>query len=136
MTHDNVGVLLDCDYIIALTVQTEQTHAAAKTLFHRMSAHKQYILNTTLYELATVYSRKFGHVQALEVLSSIKKSGIVLLDIAEIEEDAWNIFQSERKKSTSFFDCAVLATAQHFGLAIASFDKFYPKALRIESWNT
>lgn len=124
------GVLLDCDYLIALTVQSEQTHALAKEMFLRIAAYEQYILNTTLFELATVYSRKFGHKEACEVLNAIKTSSIRVLQVADVEAQAWEYFHTQRKKSTSFFDCAVLVAASAFHLSIASFDQFYPKSIR------
>jgi len=122
------GVLLDCDYIIALSIHTETAHARAKALHNILAQTPRFTLRIVSYELATVLSRKYSHQTALELLDIIKKE-TALLDIDAFEHDIWSEFNSHSKKSTSFFDCANLVAAKHYGFKIASFDAFYPKAL-------
>ena len=50
----------------------------------------------------------------------------------ELENESWKIFLSQTKKGTSFVDCANLAVVEKYKLdGILSFDKFYPKDVRI-----
>jgi len=121
------GVLLDCDYIIALTIPHESTHAKAKKIRESLFETPQFILVSTLYELATVCSRKFDHAFACNVLRNIEAADIKRLSVQDIEAEAWKEYYAQTRKSTSFFDCANLAAAKHYSLKIASFDSFYPK---------
>lgn len=123
------GVLLDCDYIIATFVQNESTHSVAQVLNRAAHHVPQFILRSTLYELATVLSRKFGQEAAIAIVQEIMGLSVQVIEPEIVEPAAWQIFKAQKKKSTSFFDCLVMAAAQHYGLHILSFDSFYPKEL-------
>lgn len=127
MTYSIAAALLDCDYIIALFIEAEVTHSRAKAMRDAIIKIPQFILRPTTYELATVLSRKFGHATALSILKDIQH--VQVLNINELEKSIWLEFRSHTKKSTSFFDCANLVAAKHYGMKIASFDSFYPKAM-------
>ena len=130
MTYSS-GILLDCDYIIALSIDNESTHLAAKTVRRTIIDIPQFILRPITYELATVVSRKFGHVIASAMLKDLENSDIKRLEIDDFEPDIWKEFHSQTRKGTSFFDCANLVAAKHYALKIASFNQFYPKNLRV-----
>ena len=83
-----------------------------------------------IYELATVISRKFGHEFTHAILDDIQQT-LKLLDIGDFEKEIWKEFRVHKKRNISFFDCANLVAAKHYGLKIASFDQFYPKSLRV-----
>ncbi len=127
------GILLDSDYIIALTFDNESTHHSAALIRENIAGIEQFILEPILYELATVTSRKFGQEHASKLIKQIYKLPIRRIIIDELEPHILELFHSQRKKSTSLFDCANLVTAKHYGFKIASFDSFYPKELLVNA---
>lgn len=127
------GVLLDSDYLIALTFNNESTHHRASAIRANIAGIDQFILIPTLYELATVTSRKFGHDYSCNLIKLLETLPVKRLTVDNLRDDILNMFYSQRKKSTSMFDCANLVAAEHYGLKIASFDKFYPKTILINA---
>lgn len=101
------GVLLNCDYIIALSIHTETTHIRTKAMHNALANTPRFILRIVAYELATVLTRKYNHQTAVD-----------LLDIVT--------------RQSTFFDCANLIAARYYGLKIASFDVFYPEELLVQ----
>lgn len=133
MITDAHGALLDCDYILALAIEEESTHDKALLMRDRLTSMPQFILNITLYELATVASSKFSQAFAKDLVGNIIKPQrpITLLSITDIEQDIWETFFVQNRNKTSFFDCAILTAAKLHRLRIASFDSFYPKRLLV-----
>lgn len=131
MTSENLrGALLDSDYFIALAFAMESTHAKALAMKQALIGVEQYVLHPILYELATVVSRKFSHALAMAIMEDVRVAPLRVLEMKAVESMAWEIFFAQRRKSTSFFDCANVAAARHYSLKIVSFDHFYPSALR------
>ncbi len=132
MTLKN-SVICDTDFLISLHVTNESTHQKALELFEKLSANTSFIIsNLTKYELATVLSRKFDHVDAVEILQTINENfDYELWFEKEWQSETFKIYTNQTKKSISFFDCACFFLAQKFNFKIASFDKFYPKELLI-----
>lgn len=121
------GILLDADYVIALAFDNESTYPKALKISRDIKNIPQAILIPVLYEIATVTSRKFGHDLACRLTKSICELDIERIAVDNLETKILELFYSQRKKSTSMFDCANLVAAKHYGFKIASFDNFYPK---------
>ncbi len=125
------GILLDADYIIALSFDNESTYSQALKISKNIERFEQAIIAPVLYEVATVTSRKFGHKLSCNLIKSIYELDIEIISVDNLEKNILELFYSQRKKSTSMFDCANLVAAKHYGFKIASFDSFYPKDILV-----
>ncbi len=128
------SILIDSDFLISLIIQTEPKHSKAKQLFKKLSSNDDiFCLNLVLQETATVLSHKFSQTLAKTFYRNVKQilPKIIYLN-QNLEKKTWKIFLSQTKKNISFIDCANLATKKTYKLdRIFSFDKFYPKNLRL-----
>lgn len=124
-------VLLDSDALIALYSPSDALSKKAKKIYKRLLEEKTecFITNLVLQETATVISHKFGQDQSLEFLDRLEKIDIEQIFVNErLTVKAWHIFKSQKKKGTSFIDCANIAICQEKLVdQIMSFDKFYQK---------
>jgi predicted nucleic acid-binding protein len=122
-------VLCDTDFIISLYLSEETTHAKAVQIFS--GDCEFFVLNITLYEVATVLSRKLPQPQAIENLESIQSFFVNVIKLStDDESQTFDLYKSFSKKNISFFDCACQVVATKNKMKIASFDKFYdPKIL-------
>ena len=129
-------ILLDSDFLFGSFVDSDAHFALASGMMRKIRASeaKLVCLNLVIHESATLMSYKCGHDYAKSFVSKIIELPIVIKQLDQhIEESAWDIFLAQKKKGTSFIDCSNLAYLEHKGLdAIASFDQFYPKKLRLE----
>ncbi len=124
-------ILFDSDILFALYVASDALHLKSKKDFQKYLAQKAdfFITNLVLQETATVLSYKFGQRTALNFLKRVKNLGAKEIFVSQKATiKAWEIFQAQKKKGTSFIDCANIAVYQEFKLdKIFSFDKFYQK---------
>jgi len=121
--------LLDTDFLIASHFKGESTSRVAHNFAQaNFSNHDIFYIDQVVFELATVISHKYSQKEAIEVSHDLrsKKKCILSLNKYDLEE-AWQIFDQQKKKGCSFVDCANLAIAKSLGLKIVSFDKFYKK---------
>lgn len=128
-------ILFDSDVLIALRFADQSTHGQAKEIFKKISKRSNsfYCLNLCFQEVATVISHKYSQAQAKSFYHEIQKNppNVIFLD-KNIEAKAWKMFFQQKKKKTSFVDCANLVCVKLYKLdKIFSFDKFYPKTLRL-----
>jgi len=123
--------LLDSDALIALYSPSDALSRRAKIIYKRLLEEKTecFITNLVLQETATVISNKFGQDQSLEFIDRIEKIEIGQIFVNErLTVKAWHIFKSQKKKGTSFIDCANVAVFEEMGAdMIMSFDKFYQR---------
>jgi predicted nucleic acid-binding protein len=123
-------VLCDTDFLISLYVVEDSTHKIANELY--IKCDECYVMNITLYEVATVLSRKLDQNLAVKIFNKIKSDFTNIVRISEeIEELVYYNFNKSKNKNQSFFDLACLVTAIENGYKIASFDKFYPSELLV-----
>lgn len=91
------------------------------------------VTNLVLEETATVLSMRVGMSLARKFLDDYKMivDQEIFVDEA-LERLVWEVFRNQRRKGTSFVDCANLVTVGRFKLkGLMSFDKFYPKELLV-----
>ncbi len=130
-------LLVDSDYLVGAFRIDDSHYVVAKDVLGKASAkgHALYVLSLVLQETATVLSHRTG-MNAVVLFRERYEDlhmHIIRLDEA-LEGWSWQIFLNQKKKGTSFVDCANLATIQTYKLnGILSFDHFYPSSLRITS---
>jgi predicted nucleic acid-binding protein len=123
-------VLCDTDFIISLFLNEESTHDKAVQIFGNQ--YEFYALNITMYEVATVLSRKLQQPEAIENLESVQNLFTKIMRITEEDEtEIYKLYKSFSKKNISFFDCACQVVATNNNMKIASFDKFYAAELLV-----
>lgn len=129
-----MNILYDTDFIIALHIPTDTHHKRAKKFITSHSFSQENILNITMYECITTVSYKFSQQAAKGILDSVYSSNITIMDFksTSLESNVYDLFKSQSKKGTSFFDCAVLVTAKEYDMQIASFDRFYPPKFLVQ----
>ena len=124
------SILYDTDLIISAYFSDQSTHLKAKYFFRNADFTQEFILNITLQEIATTVSKKFSQLDAKNIVSDIKSSGIVGIFLS-IEDEIliWKEFNKSAKNSTSYIDCANLVMARKLNCKVGSFDRFYPKEI-------
>ena len=129
-------IILDSDFLISLRHPDQSTHLEAKKIFKKIKKQFDpilFCLNLCIQETATVISHKYSQKQAVDFYKSTltNSPNIINLD-PKLESLTWKIFLKQTKKNISFIDCANLVAIKHYNLdKIFSFDKFYPKTLRL-----
>jgi len=122
-------ILFDTDFIVALFIPNQSTHNRAKDAFMQIKDSEHFIVDITLFELATVLSVKFSHKDATTIVKDLLGTAITKISAVEFEEVIWKEFFAQKRNNISFVDCANLVVAKEYGFKIASFDAFYPKPL-------
>ncbi|MFM7854712.1 MAG: type II toxin-antitoxin system VapC family toxin [Flammeovirgaceae bacterium] len=125
-------IICDTDFLISLSVTNESTHQKALNLYQKNEDADFLVLNITMYEVATVLSRKFKQTQAVEILESIQYNFETEIWFEkDWQNQVFDIYKSQLNKNISFFDCSCLFLAQKYKAKIASFDQFYPPEILI-----
>lgn len=128
-------IVLDSNVLVALYKLDDSTYQKAKELTVKL--HNQgdtfLVLNLVIQEVATVISMKVGQTEAKEFF---EKRGRVIDQEIDLDKDleklAWEIFLQQKRKGTSFVDCANIAVIEKYRLdGILTFDEFYPKEMRV-----
>lgn len=129
----NSKILCDADFIIALLLDTDSNHAKALELYNKFEFNQFFVMNITLYEVATVLSRLLPQFEAIEVLSLVRQKfdNPVIFD-PKWENSVYELYKTFTKKNISFFDCGCLIFAKKVNAKIASFDSFYPVELLVQ----
>ena len=93
--------------------------------------------NTVLHEIYTVLSLKIDKALAVHFHKMILKGGLPIIYVDEaIEEEAWVIFEKEKSKNVSFFDCLSFAVIKKFKIkSMFSFDKDFKRFAKREGLN-
>jgi predicted nucleic acid-binding protein len=132
MKNSSTCVLLDTDFLVSLFIPEQSTHHAARSMHENIRGSKLCILDIVLCELATVLSRKFSQKDAKKILARLREHSICMLSFGGIDtKKTWQEWFEKDKNGTSYFDCANLIMAKKIGCKVASFDRFYPKELRV-----
>lgn len=129
-------ILFDSDFLIALRFPDQSNFLHSKQILKRYKSKYQievFCLNLCLYETATVISKKYGQRESKEFYQQTYENLPTIINIdSTLEKITWQIFLSQIKKNISFIDCANLAAVKLYNLdKIFSYDKFYPKELRL-----
>jgi len=128
-------LLLDSDFIFGL-VETKDPHHKFCVKYAESASERKdkfFCLNITMQETVTVLSNKSSQKIAIKFFENFDSiiDTVIVLD-KKVEQKAWEIFTSKSKNKTSYVDCANLAAFKFYNLdKIASFDKFYPKEIKI-----
>ncbi|MBL7159521.1 PIN domain-containing protein [Candidatus Microgenomates bacterium] len=124
-------ILLDSDTLFALYVASDIHHHKARQIFQELLNKEKELLVTNLVvqETATVISYRFGQKQAIDFINRFNK-----IDIEQVFVDrkltikAWEIFLKQKKKGTSYIDCANIVVYKELKiLSIFSFDQVYKR---------
>ena len=122
-------VLLDTDALVALINEEDANHLKAQEVNDRLiKAGVQFIItNLVVGETLTVLSRKVDHSVAVKFGFDIKKGEVAIIRVDEaLEETAFEIFEKQPSKNTSFIDCTNMAVLEKYKWQfIFSFDKVY-----------
>jgi predicted nucleic acid-binding protein len=122
-------ILIDSDAFVAQSVVTDssQERATRQQITIENDNFQQFTTNLVVAETATVLSRRFSQVLAIEFLNKIFRSEVEIIylgegDFLKIAEK----FKSYTKKNISFVDSANLVVADELHISkIFSFDKIY-----------
>jgi predicted nucleic acid-binding protein len=131
-----IDVLIDSDAFIGRYYPDDAHNATAVSGFAELQKQEKKVVTTSMVvaETATVLSHKVGQDKANYFLKAIKSSKLPIIHIdAELQEQAIQIFQAQKKKGTSVTDCANVAVVQLFEIStVFGFDKFYAKHFGIK----
>ena len=126
-----MGVLFDSDALFALYVATDVHHQKAKKIFQDLLDKKieLWATNLVIQEVTTVVSYRLGQKQAKDFLNRFNKIGVKQIFVGQkLTTNAWEIFRRQKKRGTSFVDCANVAVCKEMGInKIFSFDQIYNK---------
>ena len=126
--------LLDANVLVGVVRDKDALHEQAVELLEKWQEEVElWALNLVIQEAATVVSMRDGMEAAKIFFRGYKNMVDVEIKLdEELEELSWGMFLRQVKKGTSFVDCANLAVIEKYKLGgILTFDKFYPKELRL-----
>lgn len=127
--------LVDANVLVAAYRPDDKLHEKATELIEKLKRDRWTFVFTNLLkqEVATVLSMRVGMVLARKFLqdyTDIIDEEIFIDEV--VEKLAWEIFKIQKKKGSSFVDCANLAVIEKYKLdGLLTFDLFYPRKLRI-----
>ncbi len=122
-------VFIDSDVFVALSLVEDPLRERALSLMQSIGRHQRNIVtsNLVITETATVLSHKHGMDAAALFLRSVRKLQTIFVS-QDLHRQAQLLFEQQTQRGTSFVDCANVVVMRNYGiLAIASFDKAYPK---------
>jgi len=122
-------ILVDADFLVALAKKDDSNHKKAVVLAEKLAGSFFFVTQFTIPEAATVLSYKVSQNSARIFLNETRKMNLIELPFAKnLSELTDSVFNSLRKKGTSWIDCFNIACVKNFQLdGILSFDKFYQK---------
>lgn len=125
-------VLLDSVFLYGLFVEEDPHHSICLNLLPKIEQSKIIVCNLVIYEMLTLFSRRFSQELAKSFLEDINSFNIQRVFVDDsLEEEVLAVFSSQIKKNISFVDCSNLVIAKKYNYKILSFDKFYPKELLV-----
>jgi predicted nucleic acid-binding protein len=127
--------LVDANVLVAAYRPGDALYDKAVSLIQKLkkTGWRFVMTNLLMQETATVLSMRVG----MELAKKFHKDYVDIIDEEvfvdkDTEKKGWEIFLSQKKKGTSFVDCANMATIEKYKLdGIVTFDEFYPKELLI-----
>ena len=124
-------VLFDSDALFALYVATDVHHQKARRIFQDLldKKTKLWVTNLVIQEVTTVVSYRLGQKQAKDFLNRFNKIGVKQIFVDQkLTAQAWEVFKQQKKRGTSFIDCANVAVCKELKInKIFSFDQIYAK---------
>lgn len=128
-------LLADSDFLFGLFVPDDLHYKRARQIWLDIMKKdiEVFVLNLAVQETSTVLSHKRGQLTAISFVDKLPGLRLKILEVdINMEEEGWKIFKSQTKKGTSFVDCTNIAAIHKYKFdGILSFDKFYPKQLRV-----
>ena len=128
-------LLLDADFLVGLAKTDDAHHEKCLEMFAKLKHRgaKFFSTNLVIQEVGTVLSHKIGPVAVNSFYKKLPKLGLFLIRVDKMVEDkAWVVMLEQTRKGCSFVDCSNLIIVEENGFdGILSFDKFYPKELRL-----
>jgi predicted nucleic acid-binding protein len=124
-------LLVDSDAFIGLFVTHDVHYTRARDSFHRFAQTQQKLVTTNLViaEAASTLSRRFSYHAACQLIEYIKRGSFPLIYVdSTIQEQANDIFLSEKREGTSMVDCVNIAAVRYFNIpTIFGFDRVYTR---------
>lgn len=125
-------VIADADCIVAQSFVDDAHHKTTLALVQKLDELGGHILfpSTAITEAVTTLQRKFSNPQlAASVLELFTNPDIDIENVdQEVIREAKNLFNPNRSKHNTLFDCIVATIAKKRSAdAILSFDDWYPK---------
>ena len=122
-------LLVDSDVFVSLIDKNDSNHKKTILLNNKLikQGYKFFALNVVIYETATVLSHKISHQSAVDFLINILSAKMEIIRLDEkTEKTALTIFLEQKRKNTSFIDCANIAWLKNTGSdQIFSYDRVY-----------
>ena len=122
-------ILLDTDFLIALSKDDDSNHKKAEKIAENSKKEQIFITSFTIPEATTVLSYKVSQNTAKDFLGEARKRKFIEIPLSVILAELTDqIFIAQNKSRTSWIDCLNVAVVQIHKLdGILSFDKFYQK---------
>ena len=132
-------VFVDTSAYIASLYKKDSNHRRALKISQELFNHGADFItsNIVIYEVYTVLSLKVDKKIAIAFHRKIKEEKLPIFYMNEtIEEEAWKIFEEEKSKNVSFFDCTSFAIIKKLNLkSVFSFDRHFEKFCKREGIN-
>jgi len=124
-------VIIDTDALYALVDTNDALHSRAKTVVSKLSNFyaEVFVLPTTLAEFSSLVAKNIGLEQSKQALGDLSSAGYNIVDItSELYKQAFDVYEKQRSRGESLFDCFVMATAADITAdCIFSFDSGYKR---------
>jgi len=121
-------IIVDSDALIAQLIESDSNHQKSLILNELIEkTYRQYILDITIAETASVLSRRFSQELAVRFLNQIDDSDSEIIYFDEfLFRKTSQLFKSYSKKNISFVDSANLVITEELHIPkIFSFDSIY-----------
>lgn len=130
--------LIDTNAIVAVVIENERHHPAAKDFLLRwFEDDKRFLLPDLVFvETMNLLRSRFAPAVAIAVGQELRSNRgyIAVRSEPPIERDSWAIFQRYQDKSWSYTDCHILALARSLQVPqVFTFDHHFQQMPEVES---
>jgi len=126
-----MNTIIDTDALVGLFNAGDIHNREASRIFEELVRLEinTLVLPTTIGEFAAVFAKDFGVKESQGVIHRVLHSDITIIEVDEdLTVQAIAMYQKQRSRKESLFDCFNMATAKRLGIRyIFSFDKGYKK---------
>src|SRR3989304_4235258 len=119
-------IFADSSALVALFRKSDPNHQKALTISKQLDSNIGIISHYIFAETVTILSQKEGKQQAIDVGEILRNKFIWITIDENICDLAWELFQKQLSKNTSFVDCTTFALYKEeiFDKAFAFDDDF------------
>lgn len=134
LVNSGYDVLVDSDAFLGWLNKADVHHEKCKSLFHDLHVNDVSLVTTNfiMAEVITTASYKLGQKVAKALVEELQNWLIIDLS-KDMFKEALQLFRSQKKKGTSFFDCSNVVVMKNFQIPqIFSFDRFYDRKMDLQ----